>query len=104
MPFYDPLKFAIEEAHKRGMELHAWFNPYRAERTVGNYPLASNHITVLHPDWAIQIAGFKFLNPGLAMVRNYVSSVIYDIVSRYDVDGIHADDYFYPYPPNHMTA
>lgn len=102
-PYYDPLEFAIEEAHKRGMELHAWFNPYRAERNVGNYPVASNHVTVLHPDWVIQIGTIKFLNPGLQAVRNYVSSVVYDVVSRYDVDGAHFDDYFYPYPPNDMT-
>lgn len=102
-PYYDPLEFAIEEAHKRGMELHAWFNPYRADRSVGSYPKASNHVTVLHPDWVIQISTFKFLDPGLPMVRDYVTSVIYDIVSRYDVDGIHADDYFYPYPPNQIT-
>ena len=102
-PYYDPLEFAIDEAHKRGMELHAWFNPYRAERSVDNYPNASNHVTVLHPDWVIQISTFKFLDPGLPMVRDYVTSVIYDIVSRYDVDGIHADDYFYPYPPNQIS-
>ena len=102
-PYYDPLEFAIDEAHKRGMELHAWFNPYRAERSVDNYPNASNHVTVQHPDWIIQISSFKFLDPGLPMVRDYVTSVIYDIVSRYDVDGIHADDYFYPYPPNQIT-
>lgn len=103
-PFYDPLEFAIEEAHKRGMELHAWFNPYRAERSVGNYVIASNHVTILHPDWTLQIGTFKFLNPGLAQVRNYISSVIFDVVSRYDVDGVHFDDFFYPYPPNNMTA
>ena len=103
-PYYDPLEFAIEEAHKRGMELHAWFNPYRAERSVGNYPKAANHVTVLHPEWVIQISTLKFLNPGLPMVRNYVTSVIYDVVNRYDIDGVHFDDYFYPYPPNHMTA
>ncbi len=102
-PFYDPLEFAVSEAHKRGMELHAWFNPYRAERVVGNYPKASNHVTVLHPDWVIQISTFKFLNPGLPSVRNYVSSVIYDVVNRYDIDGVHFDDYFYPYPSNQIT-
>ena len=67
-------------------------------------PRASNHVTVLHPDWIFQTGTTKYLNPGLPAVRNYVTSVIYDIVSRYDVDGIHADDYFYPYPPNNMTA
>ena len=103
-PYYDPLEFAIAEAHKRGMELHAWFNPYRAERSVGNYTLASNHVTVLHPEWIIQISNFKFLDPGLPDVRNYVTSIITDVVSRYDVDGVHFDDYFYPYPPDNMTA
>lgn len=103
-PYYDPLEFAVEEAHKRGMEIHAWFNPYRAERSVGNYTTASNHVTKLHPDWIFQIGTIKILNPGLKEVRNYIASVIYDVISRYDVDGVHFDDYFYPYPPNHMTA
>ena len=102
-PFYDPLQFAVDEAHKRGMELHAWFNPYRADRSVGSYAKAANHVTNLHPDWIIQISTFKFLNPGLPSVRNYVSSVIYDVVSRYDIDGVHFDDYFYPYPPDQIT-
>lgn len=103
-PYYDPLEFAVEEAHKRGMEIHAWFNPYRAERIVGSYPIAPSHVTVEHPDWVLQISTFKFLNPGLREVRHYIKSVIGDVVSRYDVDGIHFDDYFYPYPPNNMTA
>ncbi len=103
-PYYDPLEFAVAEAHKRGMELHAWFNPYRVERSVGNYPTAVNHVTKLHPDWIFQISSIKYLNPGLSEVRNYISSVVYDVVSRYDVDGVHFDDYFYPYPPNNMTA
>jgi uncharacterized lipoprotein YddW (UPF0748 family) len=102
-PYYDPLEFALAEAHKRGMELHAWFNPYRAERSVGNYPLASSHVTVQHPSWAIQIGTFKFLDPGLPQVREYVARVIADVVRRYDVDGVHFDDYFYPYPPNQIT-
>lgn len=101
-PYYDPLEFAIEEAHKRGMELHAWFNPYRAERSVGNYSKSPNHVTVQHPDWILHLivgttTNIKFLDPGLQDVRNYVTSVIYDVVSRYDVDGVHFDDYFYPY-------
>jgi uncharacterized lipoprotein YddW (UPF0748 family) len=102
-PFYDPLELAIQETHKRGMELHAWFNPYRAERVVGNYPLAPNHVTVQHPEWAITISNFKFLDPGLPMVRDHVNRVIMDVVRRYDVDGIHFDDYFYPYPPNQIS-
>ncbi len=94
-PFYDPLQFAIEEAHKRGMELHAWFNPYRAERSVGNYPLSPEHVINKHPDWILQVGTVKFLNPGLQAVRNYVTSVFMDVARRYDVDGIHIDDYFY---------
>ena len=94
-PFYDPLEFAIDEAHKRGMELHAWFNPYRAERSVGNYPLSPMHVINQHPDWILQVGNVKFLNPGLQEVRDYVTSVFMDVARRYDVDGIHIDDYFY---------
>jgi len=105
-PYYDPLEFAVDQAHRRGMELHAWFNPYRSDREVtgsGSYPKAPNHVTVLHPDWNIQIGNIKFLDPGLPQVRDYITTVVMDIVRRYDVDGVHADDYFYPYPPNQIT-
>jgi uncharacterized lipoprotein YddW (UPF0748 family) len=97
-PNYDPLTFAIEEAHKRGMELHAWLNPYRAEHKDGS-PVSSNHVISKHPEWIIKCNGseYRFLNPGLPEVRNYVVQVVMDIVNRYDVDGIHFDDYFYPY-------
>ncbi len=100
-PLYDPLQFAIGEAHARGMELHAWFNPYRAIRNVsGTYPQAANHVSVAHPDWLLYFpdANHKIVNPGLPQVRDYVAGVVADIVRRYDVDGVHADDYFYPYP------
>jgi len=102
-PLYDPLQFACDEAAKRNMELHAWFNPYRAERVVGNYTLDPSHVAVQHPDWIIQIGTFKFLNPGLPQVRDYVAKIIADVVRRYDIDGVHFDDYFYPYPPNNIT-
>jgi uncharacterized lipoprotein YddW (UPF0748 family) len=97
-PNYDPLKFAIEEAHKRGMELHAWLNPYRAS-TPGGSPASATHVINTHPEWILSCSGsqYKFLNPGLQEVREYVVQVIMDIVTRYDVDGIHFDDYFYPY-------
>ncbi|MDE3058211.1 MAG: family 10 glycosylhydrolase, partial [Bacteroidota bacterium] len=101
-PVWDPLHFAIEQAHKRGMELHAWFNPYRAVRLAsgkGSYPLAPNHVAVRHPDWILTFGALKLLNPGLPAVRTYVTNVILDVVRRYDVDGIHFDDYFYPYSP-----
>jgi uncharacterized lipoprotein YddW (UPF0748 family) len=100
-PPYDPLEFAVAEAHKRGMEIHAWFNPYRAVRNVsGAYTQAANHVSVIHPDWMLYFPGGnqKIVNPGLPQVRGYVASVVADIVRRYDVDGVHADDYFYPYP------
>jgi len=108
---FDPLQFAIDEAHKRGMELHAWFNPYRAEVKVGSFPLAANHIAVRRPDLTKDypiysgdapnrtLSGYlRMLNPGLAEVRAYITSVIMEVVRGYDIDGVHFDDYFYPYP------
>lgn len=96
-PFYDPLDFAITEAHKRNMELHAWFNPYRA--TMDNRtPVSAQHVTRIHPDWFFTYGGRKLFNPGLPDVREYIIKVILDVVKNYDVDGIHMDDYFYPYP------
>ncbi len=98
-PFFDPLETAIEEAHKNGMELHAWFNPFRAVNNLSkSYHEAFNHITKTHPDWIITYGNIKLLNPGLPQVRKYVVSVIMDVVRRYDIDGVHLDDYFYPYP------
>ena len=97
-PAWDPLAFAIEEAHKRGMELHAWFNPYRAERSIGGYTLADNHIRKQHPEWTLEFSsGIAIINPGIPDARQYVIDVIMDVVRNYDVDGVHFDDYFYPY-------
>ncbi len=95
---YDPLKFAIQEAHQRGMELHAWLNPYRAELSGGS-PVSANHVIKKHPEWIIKCNGseYRFLDPGQPEVRQYVLRIVMDIVERYDVDGIHFDDYFYPY-------
>jgi uncharacterized lipoprotein YddW (UPF0748 family) len=101
--FYDPLELAIDEAHKRGMELHAWFNPYRSVRSAGSYPLDSMHVSIRHPDWILTFGKFKILDPGLPVVRDYITSVILDVVRRYDIDGVHFDDFFYPYPPNHIS-
>ncbi len=103
-PYYDPLEFAIEEAHKRGLELHAWFNPYRAVKTVDAYTNSNGHVTIQHPDWVIGIGNFKFLNPGLPQVRDYVTTIVADVANRYNIDGVHFDDYFYPYPPNQITT
>lgn len=100
-PFYDPLQFAIDETHARGMELHAWFNPYRVIRGSG-YPNSSDHVSVEHPDWLLAFGDLRVLDPGLPDVREYVTGVIAEVVERYDVDGVHFDDYFYPYPPNNI--
>jgi len=97
---YDPLTFAIQESHKRGMELHAWLNPYRALLSGGSVSsIAANNVINQHPEWIIKCNGseYRFLDPGLPQVRAYVTDVIVDILKRYDVDGIHFDDYFYPY-------
>lgn len=102
-PFYDPLTFAVEEAHKRGMELHAWFNPYRAVRG-SRYTNHSSHVSIQHPEWTLSIGNLTVLNPGLQEVRDRIATVIADVVRRYDIDGVHFDDYFYPYPPNHIRS
>ena len=96
-PYYDPLKFWIDESHKRGIELHAWFNPFRAAVSDQRHLLASDHIINKHPDWVIDYGGRVYFNPGLPEVRNYVQEIIMDVVKRYDIDGVHFDDYFYPY-------
>jgi uncharacterized lipoprotein YddW (UPF0748 family) len=139
-PYWDPLTFAIVEAHKRGMELHAWLNPYRAMRTipsdfsqksakttdideslqtildreydaeskqkiVGTSQRADNHISNTHPDWLLVMNGaIAIFDPGLQEAIEYNRDIVMDVVNRYDVDGIHFDDYFYPYPPNHMGS
>ena len=96
-PYYDPLQFMIEETHKRGMEFHAWLNPYRAVFNLKNSTIAPTHVTKIHPEWFIVYGDKKYFNPALQEVRNYVTRIVKDIVTRYDVDGIHMDDYFYPY-------
>jgi uncharacterized lipoprotein YddW (UPF0748 family) len=96
-PVYDPLEFALTEAHKRGMELHAWFNPYRATTDARYNLLSPNHITNIKPEWFFIYGGLKLFNPGLPEVREYIVKVILDVVDNYDIDGVHMDDYFYPY-------
>ncbi len=118
VPYYDPLEFMIEETHKRGMEFHAWCNPYRAvfqtAHTVVTYKhlhhkrrrivthvkqssIAVTHVSRKHPDWILTYGDTKYLDPGNKDVQLYVNSVIRDMLSRYDIDAIHFDDYFYPY-------
>lgn len=96
-PYYDPLKFMIEETHKRGMEFHAWLNPYRAVFNIQTSSVSPTHITRTHPEWFLAYGNTKFFNPGEPAVMQYVANIVKDIVSRYDVDAIHMDDYFYPY-------
>lgn len=141
-PYWDPLAFVIEEAHKRGMELHAWLNPYRAMRTIpgdfvqkiksemsgseieslepflnryydensfykakGTSARDTQHVANKHPEWLLVLNdAIAILNPGLPEVIDYNIDVVMDVVNRYDIDGIHFDDYFYPYPPNQMSS
>lgn len=97
VPFYDPLQFTIDEAHKRGFEYHAWCNPYRANFNVGKASVAPAHITKLHPEWFLQYGNTLYFDPGNKEAQAWVLAVMKDIVERYDVDAVHMDDYFYPY-------
>ena len=96
-PYYDPLQFMIEETHKRGMEFHAWCNPYRADFKIGESSISPSHITKLHPGWFLSYGDKKYFDPSNKDAQRFVVKVITDIVHRYDVDAIHMDDYFYPY-------
>jgi uncharacterized lipoprotein YddW (UPF0748 family) len=103
-PFYDPLAFAIEEAHKRGLELHAWINPFRALRAQDKSPVALNHISRTHPELVRKYGDQLWLDPGEPAARDHVLRVVMDIVKRYDVDGVQFDDYFYPYPEKNASG
>jgi uncharacterized lipoprotein YddW (UPF0748 family) len=96
-PYYDPLAFMIAETHKRGMEFHAWMNPYRAVFSIGSSSISSTHITRIHPEWFLTYGEKKYFDPGNKEVQKYVTAIVKDVVARYDVDAIHFDDYFYPY-------
>ncbi len=96
-PMYDPLQFWIEQAHRRGLELHAWINPFRASLGSNREKNPSNAV-VKHPDWLVRYGERHYFDPGLPQVRQYLFEVVSDLVSRYDINGIHIDDYFYPYP------
>lgn len=97
-PFYDPLQFWIDEAHKRGIELHAWFNPYRARQGAAKYETAPDHISKTNPSIVREFNGWQWLDPAEPAAQDLTYNVFMDVVTRYDVDGIHIDDYFYPYP------
>ena len=97
-PFFDPLEFMITETHKRKMEFHAWMNPYRAVFNIRTSSLAPNHITNIHPEWFLTYGDKKYFDPGNKDAQAFVNQVVKDVVTRYEVDAIHFDDYFYPYP------
>jgi len=99
-PGYDPLAFAVEEAHRRNLEFHAWFNPYRITMnlTTDVAGLSPTHPAKLHPEWTIAYGGKLYYNPGVPEARQFVEKAILDAVTKYDIDAVHFDDYFYPYP------
>ena len=96
-PGYDPLAFAITAAHARGLELHAWFNPYRARHPSSRSPLSDKHLIRRHPEWVKTYGSHQWMNPTHPDVPAHTLAVIRDVVRRYDIDGVHIDDYFYPY-------
>jgi uncharacterized lipoprotein YddW (UPF0748 family) len=102
-PGYDPLEFAISEAHQRGLELHAWFNPFRAATKVEG-PFAKTHVSRTHPEWVRRHGSLLWIDPGEPAAREYVVSVVMDVVRRYAIDGVHIDDYFYPYPTKGVSS
>ncbi|MDP4205838.1 MAG: family 10 glycosylhydrolase [Bacteroidota bacterium] len=102
VPFYDPLDFVIKECRKRGMEIHVWFNPYRAVFGAGRTTTDPQHISNKHPEWFLSYGKNKYFDPGLPQTREYVTRIICDVVRRYDIDAVHLDDYFYPYKIPHV--
>jgi uncharacterized lipoprotein YddW (UPF0748 family) len=97
-PGYDPLAFAVREAHERNLELHAWFNPYRVSMSTDREALAEGSPAKEHPDWVVEYGPKLFYDPGIPAVRQLTQDVIMEAVHNYDIDGVHFDDYFYPYP------
>ncbi|MFE9397738.1 glycoside hydrolase family 10 protein [Streptomyces flavidovirens] len=97
-PGWDPLGTAVEEAHRRDLELHAWFNPYRVANHTDPSRLVASHPARLNPEWVLPYGGKLYYNPGLPEVRRFVQDAMLDAVQRYDIDAVHWDDYFYPYP------
>ncbi|WP_037029704.1 glycoside hydrolase family 10 protein, partial [Psychrilyobacter atlanticus] len=96
-PGWDPLQFMVEESHRRGLQFHAWFNPYRVTMKKEDVPM-SNHPAVLNPEWTFRYGGKLYYNPGIPEAMNYSIDNIMEVVKNYDIDGVHMDDYFYPYP------
>jgi uncharacterized lipoprotein YddW (UPF0748 family) len=94
---FDPLKFMVQEAHKRCIEFHAWFNPYRGIRNYKEASISPDHIYYQHPEWFVEYGAHLYFDPGMVPARKFVEKVIADVVSRYDIDAVHFDDYYYPY-------
>lgn len=97
-PGYDPLAFMVNEAHARNIEFHAWFNPYRVANHDNVNQLVATHPARQHPSWRFSYGGKLYYNPGIPAVRDFVEDAMMDAVTKYDIDGVHFDDYFYPYP------
>ena len=95
-PYYDPMTFMIQESHQRGLEFHAWLNMNRGAHKVSKN-ISEDHITKTKPEWFLSYGGYKLFNLGIPEVRTYITDIVINIVRNYDVDGIHFDDYFYPY-------
>lgn len=95
-PGYDPVTFMVDETHRRGMEFHAWFNPFRANTELSTTSLSPIHVAVSHPDWILKVNQQLMINPGIPEARQHIIDTIMEVVNGYDVDGIHLDDYFYP--------
>nr|AYQ75532.1 hypothetical protein EAV92_06895 [Cohnella candidum] len=97
-PGYDPLAFMLEEAHKRNLEFHAWFNPYRISLQDDMNKLVPDHPARQHPDWVVSYGGKLYFNPGIPEAQRFIADGILEVVRNYDIDAVHFDDYFYPYP------
>ena len=96
-PWWDPMQFMLDECHRRGMEFHAWINPYRVKTSAAT-KLVPGHVYEQHPEWFVSYGNGLYFDPALPESRTYICRIVEDIVKRYDVDAIHMDDYFYPYP------
>lgn len=95
-PGYDPLEYMVSSTHERGMEFHAWFNPFRATTDASTSSLASNHVAKAHPEWIVKAENKLYINPGIPEARQHIIDTVMEVVKGYDIDGVHLDDYFYP--------
>ena len=102
-PYYDPMAFMLAECRKRGIEFHAWFNPYRAVSNVNTSFLDAKHVALKHPEWLLPYGNLRVLDPGNPEVIKHVTQVVMEVANKYDIDGVHFDDYFYPYPTTGLT-